>query len=122
MFSYVRLLPLTLKLAYASIICLAVLGFATGAGTAEDAQVDASGYYYTYWDRAAHPQQSARVELTESEYYEALKSQLRIFSAGTAVFHVVGSFLVLASASAAAGRTLTAPECSYGSAERPRWS
>ncbi|MFD7427776.1 hypothetical protein [Streptomyces sp. NPDC059814] len=122
LFSYVLLLPLTLKLAYASIICLAVLGFATGAGTAEDAQVDASGYYYTYWDRAAHPQQSARVELTESEYYEALKSQLRIFSAGTAVFHVVGSFLVLASASAAAGRTLTAPECSYGSAERPRWS
>ncbi|MFJ2415615.1 hypothetical protein [Streptomyces brevispora] len=122
LFRYALLLPPTLKLAYAFIICLAVLGFATGAGTAEDAQADASGYYYTYWDKTAHPQHSARVELTESEYYEALKSQLRIFCAAPAMVHALGSFFVLASASAAAGRTLTAPECSYGSAERPRWS
>ncbi|MFD4975779.1 hypothetical protein [Streptomyces sp. NPDC058424] len=107
---YVLLLPPALKLTYAFIICLAALGFATGAGAAEDVQADASGYYYTYWDKTAHPQHSVRVELTEPEYYEALKSQLRIFSAGPAVFHAFSSFLVLASASAAAGRARTAAE------------
>ncbi|MFJ5847621.1 hypothetical protein [Streptomyces sp. NBC_01438] len=112
LFSYVLLLPPILKLAYAFIICLAVLGFATGGGTAEDAQEDASGYYYTKWDRVGHSRQSLRVELTESEYYEELKSQLRIFSAGPAIFYAFGSFLVLASASAAAGRTSASPECS----------
>ncbi|MHC3819657.1 hypothetical protein OG892_23790 [Streptomyces sp. NBC_00341] len=119
--SYVLLLPPTLKLAYAFIICLAVLGFATGAGTAEDVHADASGYYYTYWDKTDNPQHSARAELTESEYYEALKSQLRIFCAGPAIFQAFGSFFVLASASAAAGRTLTAPERSDGPAEGSRW-
>ncbi|MGW0694945.1 hypothetical protein [Streptomyces sp. NPDC002738] len=119
---YVLLLPPALKLTYAFIICLAALGLATGAGTAEDVQADSSGYYYTYWDKTAHPQHSARVELTEPEYYEALKSQLRIFSAGPAVFYAFSSFLVLASASAAAGRARAAPQRSSGSAERPRWS
>ncbi|MFF2851910.1 hypothetical protein ACFVT5_37085 [Streptomyces sp. NPDC058001] len=119
---YVVLLPPVLKFAYAFVICLAALGFATGAGTAEDVQADASGYYYTYWDRTADPQHSARVELTEPEYYEALKSQLRIFSAVPAVFYAFSSFLVLACASAAAGRARTASECSSGSAEQRRWS
>ncbi|MCX0245272.1 hypothetical protein [Streptomyces drozdowiczii] len=108
--SYVRLLPYALKLAYAGVICLVALGFATGAGTAEDAEADASGYYYTYWDKTADPQQSVRVELTEPEYYEALKADLRISSATSAVLHAAGSFLVLASASATAGRARTAPE------------
>ncbi|MFG2673013.1 hypothetical protein [Streptomyces sp. NPDC048445] len=122
LFSYILLLPPVLKFAYAFIICLAVLGFATGAGTAEDAQEDASGYYYTHWDKTGHPQQSVRVELTESKYYEVLKSQLRVFSAGPAIFYAFSSFLVLASASAAAGRISAAPDGSYGSAEEPRWS
>ncbi|MER8090794.1 hypothetical protein ACFVZR_20155 [Streptomyces sp. NPDC058316] len=119
---YVLLLPPALKLTYAFIICLAALGFATGASTAEDVHADASGYYYTYWDRTAHPQHSVRVELTEPEYYEALTSQLRIFSAGPALFYAFSSFLVLASASAAAARARTAPERSSDSAEQPGWS
>ncbi|WP_329422764.1 hypothetical protein OG810_35860 [Streptomyces sp. NBC_01693] len=102
---YVMVLPPVLKLAYAIVICLAALGFATGAGTAEDVQADASGYYYTYWDRAADPQRTARAELTEPEYYEALKSQLRIFTAGPALFYAFSSFIVLSSASANAART-----------------
>lgn len=107
---YVRLLPPALKLTYAGVICLVALGFATGAGTAEDAKADASGYYYTYRDKTAYPQHSVRVELTEAAYYEALKGELRISSAGSAVFHAFGSFLVLASASATAGRARIAPE------------
>ncbi|MFI9624500.1 hypothetical protein [Streptomyces sp. NPDC052042] len=107
---YVLVLPPALKLTYAFVICLAALGFATGTGAAEDVKADASGYYYTYWDKTADPQHSARVELTEPEYYEALKSQLRVFSAGGAVFHAFSSFLVLASASAAAGHARTAAE------------
>lgn len=118
---YVLLLPPTLKLTYAFIICLAALGFATGAGTAEDVHADASGYYYTYWDKTAHPQHSARVELTKSEYYEALRSQLRIFCAAPALFHAFSSFLILTSASATVARPRTAPECSHRSAEEPRW-
>ncbi|MFK0096745.1 hypothetical protein [Streptomyces sp. NPDC091040] len=108
--SYVRLLPRALKLAYAGAICLAALGVATGAGTAQDTKADASGYYYTYWDRTANPQHSVRVELTEPAYFEALKGQLRIFSAIPAVLLASSSFLVLASASASAGRIRTAPE------------
>ncbi|MFE7574108.1 hypothetical protein ACFU5Z_05175 [Streptomyces sp. NPDC057521] len=107
---YVRLLPRALKVAYAAVICLAALGFATGAGTAEDAKADASGYYYTYWDKTADPQHSVRVELSEPAYYEALKADLRISGATSAVFLAFSSFLVLASASASAGRTGTAPE------------
>ncbi|MFE2022972.1 hypothetical protein ACFW9O_33570 [Streptomyces sp. NPDC059499] len=107
---YVLVLPTALKIAYASIICLAALGFATGAGAAEDARADASGYYYTYWDKTARPQHSARVRLTEPEYYEALKSQLRIFSAGPAMFYAFSSFLVLISASAAAAHTRSTPD------------
>ncbi|MFB7554941.1 hypothetical protein [Streptomyces brevispora] len=118
---YVLLLPPALKLTYTFIICLAALGFATGAETAEDVRADASGYYYTYWDKTAHPQHSARVELTEPEYYEALKSQHRISCAGSALFHAFGSFLILTSASAAAVRTRTATDGSYGFAEQPRW-
>ncbi|MEW1890657.1 hypothetical protein [Streptomyces sp. NBC_00523] len=108
--SYVLLLPRALKFAYAGAICLAALGVATGAGTAQDTKADASGYYYTYWDRTANPQHSVRVELTEPAYFEALKGQLRIFSAIPAVLLASSSFLVLASASASAGRTGTAPE------------
>ncbi|MFB7549341.1 hypothetical protein [Streptomyces sp. NPDC056154] len=119
---YVLLLPPAIKLTYAFIICLAALGFATGVGTAEDVQADTSGYYYTYWDRTAQPQHSVRVELTEPEYYEALTGQLRIFSAGPALFYAFSSFLVLASASAAAARARTAPERASDSAEQPRWS
>ncbi|MER5893315.1 hypothetical protein [Streptomyces sp. NPDC001876] len=117
---YVLVLPTALKIAYASIICLAALGFATGAGAAEDARADASGYYYTYWDKTARPQHSARVRLTEPEYYEALKSQLRIFSAGPAMFYAFSSFLVLISASAAAAHTRTTPDHSPRSAKHPR--
>ncbi|MEU3227540.1 hypothetical protein ABZ695_30820 [Streptomyces sp. NPDC006976] len=119
---YVLLLPPALKLTYGFVICLAVLGFATGGDTAEDVQADASGYYYIHRDRTGHPERDARVELTESEYYEASKSQLRIFSAGPAVFHAFSSFLVLASASAAAGRARSAPGRSYDPAELPKWS
>ena len=119
---YVLLLPPALKLAYAFIVCLAALGFATGAGAAEDVHADASGYYYTYWDKSAHPQHSVRVELTEPKYHEALKCQLRVSSAVPAVFYAFSSFLVLASASASAGRARTAPERSSGSAEQARWS
>ncbi|MFG2570323.1 hypothetical protein ACGFR6_33450 [Streptomyces sp. NPDC048567] len=108
--SYVRLLPRALQLAYAGVICLVALGFATGAGAAEDAKADASGYYYTYWDKTADPQHSVRVELTEPAYYEALKADLRISGATSAALLAFSSFLVLASASASAGRTGTAPE------------
>ncbi|WP_328894032.1 hypothetical protein [Streptomyces sp. NBC_00236] len=118
---YALLLPPALKLTYALIICLAALGIATGAGTAEDAQADASGYFYTYWDKTSDPQHSARVELTKPEYYEALRSQLRVFCAVPALLHAFASFLILSSASAAATRPRTAPECSHGSTEQPRW-
>ncbi|MFJ5924761.1 hypothetical protein ACIQF6_19385 [Kitasatospora sp. NPDC092948] len=114
---YVLALPLAIKLTYVFIVLLAVLGFATGAGAAKDAQADASGYYYTYWDKTADPQHSVRVELTEPEYHEALKGQLRIFSAAPLLFNGLSSFLVLASASAAAARTRTAPKLSSRSAE-----
>ncbi|MFI8186533.1 hypothetical protein ACIF70_39515 [Actinacidiphila glaucinigra] len=118
---YVRVLPPALKLTYAVIICLAALGIATGANAAEDAQADASGYYYTYWDRSVNPQRNARVDLTEAEYYAALKAQRRIFTAGPALFYAASSFLVLASASAAAAaRTQTTPEDSSGAATPPR--
>ncbi|MFF2852118.1 hypothetical protein ACFVT5_38230 [Streptomyces sp. NPDC058001] len=105
---YVLLLPLALELTYAFIICLAVLGFATGIGTAEDVQADESGYYLTYRDKTAQRQHRVRVELTEPEYYEAVKSQLRIFCAVPAMFYAFSSFLVLASASAAAERARSA--------------
>ncbi|MFB6784682.1 hypothetical protein ACFCX0_47415 [Streptomyces sp. NPDC056352] len=62
------------------------------------------------------------MELIEPEYYEALKSQLRIFGAGPAMFYAFSSFLVLASASATAARAWTAPERSSGSPGQPRWS
>ncbi|MEU4098524.1 hypothetical protein [Streptomyces sp. NPDC026673] len=117
---YVRVLPPALKLTYALIICSAALGCATGAGAAEDAQADASGYYYTYWDRSVNPQRSVRVDLTQAEYYAALKAQRRIFSAGPALFYAASSFLVLASASAAAAaRARTAPGDSSGAATTP---
>ncbi|WP_371502462.1 hypothetical protein OG871_35525 [Kitasatospora sp. NBC_00374] len=117
---YVRLLPPVMKLVYALVVGAAALGLSTAAGTAEDAQADASGYYYTYWDRSAQPQHLSRVELTRPEYYEVLKSQLRIFSAGPAVFHAAGSFLVAVAASAAAARTRrSAPGRPPGAARRP---
>ncbi|WP_406396537.1 hypothetical protein [Streptomyces sp. NBC_00887] len=116
---YVLVVPLALKITYVSIIILAALGFATGASTAKDAQADAAGYYYTHWDKTAHPQHSTRVKLTEPEYYEALKSQLRIFSAGPAMLYAFSSFLVLTSSSAAAAHTRTAPDRSSGSAKHP---
>ena len=50
------------------------------------------------------------MELAEPEYYEALKSQLRILSAGPAIFYAFSSFLVLASASATAARARATPE------------
>ncbi|MFD9124815.1 hypothetical protein [Kitasatospora sp. NPDC059571] len=115
---YVPALPPALKVTYAVVCCLAALGVATGAGTAEDAKADASGYYYTSWDRTTQPQHSVRVELTESEYHEALKGEVRIFSSGPAVFYAVASFLVLASASAAASRTRTASPRSAGTGRR----
>ncbi|MFJ3788517.1 hypothetical protein [Kitasatospora sp. NPDC090091] len=103
---YLRLLPPALKLSYALVLCLAVLGFATGASAAEDVQADASGHYYTHWDSAAL--HSVRVDLTEPEYYEALKAQFRLLSAGPAVFYAISSLLVLAAATVAAARARTA--------------
>ncbi|MFJ6015275.1 hypothetical protein [Streptomyces sp. NPDC092952] len=87
---------------------LAVLGLVTGFGAAEDAQADASGYYYTYWDRPQEPQRSVRVELTESEYHDAVTSQFRIFGSGAVLFYAYSGFLVFASASAAADRARSA--------------
>ncbi|GAA4830426.1 hypothetical protein [Kitasatospora terrestris] len=81
--------------------------------------MDASGYYYTYWDRAAHPQREARVDLTRPEYYGALKSQLRVFSAVPALFFAAGSFLVLGSASVAAARAGRAAGGRSGAATQP---
>ncbi|MFE0463114.1 hypothetical protein ACFW1A_28050 [Kitasatospora sp. NPDC058965] len=105
---YVLLLPPVLKLGYALVLGLAVLGLAT-AGGAQDAQADASGYYYTYWDQEAQPPHEARVDLTEPQYYAALKSQDRILTAFPVLFYAVSSFLVLASASAAAGARTATP-------------
>ncbi|MFD0279777.1 hypothetical protein ACFVHB_38615 [Kitasatospora sp. NPDC127111] len=116
---YVLALPPVLKLTYALVIAASALGFATGAGAAEDVRADASGYYYTYWDTSSQPQHSSRVDLTEPAYHAALKSQLRIFSAGPTLFYALSSFLVLASASSAAARARTAPRRSSGSAKRP---
>ncbi|MFC9324130.1 hypothetical protein [Kitasatospora sp. NPDC057015] len=113
---YVLLLPRVLQLAYPVVVGACLLGFATGAGTAQDVRADASGYYYTYWNTTDQPQHSSRVELTEPEYHDALKSQLRIFSAGPALFYAISTFVVLVSASSAAARTRTAPGRSSGSA------
>ncbi|MEV8451637.1 hypothetical protein AB0467_06205 [Streptomyces sp. NPDC052095] len=106
--AYVLLLPHLLKLTYVLFGLLAVLGLVTGFGAAEDAQADASGYYYTYWDKSVDPQRSVRAELTESEYHDAMTSQFRIFVSGSVLFYAYSSFLVLASASAAADRARSA--------------
>ncbi|MDI9887830.1 hypothetical protein QMZ92_26530 [Streptomyces sp. HNM0645] len=102
---YVWLLPLSLKLTYGIVICLALAGGATGGG--RDAKEDASGYYYTYWNNTTL--RSERVSLTEPEYHEALKAHLRVFSAGPALFYAASSFLVLASASASSPRPPVKP-------------
>ncbi|GAA2742108.1 hypothetical protein [Kitasatospora cinereorecta] len=115
---YVLLLPPALKVAYGLVLGLAALGFATGAGSAEDAQADASGYFYSHWDSQAQPPHSVRVDLTESEYRRALKGQARIFTAGPAVFYAVSGFLVLVTASAAPSPAGTAAQRSAGTARR----
>ncbi|MGW1431211.1 hypothetical protein ACWD6K_21645 [Streptomyces sp. NPDC002431] len=100
--AYVLLLPRLLKLTYVLFGLLAGLGLVTGFGAAEDPQADASGYYSTYWDTSVDPQRSVRVELTESEYRDAVTSQFRIFVSGSVLLYAYSSFLVLVSAWSAA--------------------
>ncbi|MER5639634.1 hypothetical protein ABT095_22080 [Kitasatospora sp. NPDC002227] len=116
---YVLALPTALKIGYPLVLGLAALGFATGAGPAQDAQTDSSGYYYTYLDKSADPQHEVRVDLTEAGYHKAVKAELRIFSAAPVPFLELSSFLVLVSASEAASAA-TPPATSAARRRRGR--
>ena len=113
---YVRLLSPAVKLTYALVIGSCVPGFATSAGVAGDGQADASGHYYTYWNRSVQPQRTSRVELSEPEYRAAPRSELRGLGVYPALFGAFSSFLVLCSASAAVGRVRSVSRRSSGAA------
>lgn len=103
MVRFTRRLPTGLKCSYAVILAALVLAVATGGGAARDANSDGhGGYYYTRWNNTEL--RSERVALSEREYHEATKAQARVFASWAALFHAIGSFLVLVSASPAVTR------------------
>ncbi|MFD8597973.1 hypothetical protein ACFV1L_23495 [Kitasatospora sp. NPDC059646] len=104
---YMMVLPRGLKLCYVVVACLIGLGLAT-AGGAEEIRKDSTGYYWTKREVADRGGQFVRVDITEDEGERRRGAQLRISAGVPAVFALIGSFLVLASAETAHGSAVAA--------------
>ncbi|KDN81120.1 hypothetical protein [Kitasatospora cheerisanensis] len=114
---YMMVLPRGLKICYVVVACLLGLGLAT-AGGAEDVHKDSAGYYWTKREAAHRGGQFVRVDITRDECERRRGAQVRIFTGIPAVFALVGSFLVLASAETAYGTAVTAARAGSGARRR----